>query len=116
MNRKLLLWIENFCFASKTFAIASTYYRIHYPLATYAPLVSAERAYHETLAVDQITKVRINWIFDWLIDFRIHYPLATYAPLVYAERAYHETLGVDQITKVGRDDALEKSVVSSPRS
>ncbi|XP_023324515.1 tubulin alpha chain [Eurytemora carolleeae] len=33
------------------------YPRIHYPLATYAPMASVERAYHETMAVDQITKV-----------------------------------------------------------
>ena len=32
------------------------YPRIHYPLATYSPVISADRAYHETLAVDEITK------------------------------------------------------------
>ena len=32
------------------------YPRIHYPLATYAPVISASKAYHERLAVDEITK------------------------------------------------------------
>ena len=31
-------------------------FRIHYPLATYAPVVSAAKAYHERIAVDEITK------------------------------------------------------------
>merc|ERR1712123_257474 len=33
------------------------YPRIHYPLATYAPVVSADKAYHEQLAVEETTKV-----------------------------------------------------------
>ena len=33
------------------------YPRIHYPLATYAPVVSADKAYHEKLAMDEITKI-----------------------------------------------------------
>lgn len=32
------------------------YPRIHYPLATYSPVISADKAYHEKLAVDEITK------------------------------------------------------------
>ena len=35
------------------------YPRIHYPLATYAPVVSADKAYHDTLGVDEITKVHM---------------------------------------------------------
>ena len=32
------------------------YPRIHYPLATYAPVISVDKAHHEMMAVDEITK------------------------------------------------------------
>ena len=32
------------------------YPRIHYPLATYAPVASADKAYHEKFGVDEITR------------------------------------------------------------
>jgi len=33
------------------------YPRIHFPLATYSPVISADKAYHEKMTVDEITKV-----------------------------------------------------------
>lgn len=32
------------------------YPRIHFPLATYSPVISADKAYHETMTVHEITK------------------------------------------------------------
>ena len=32
------------------------YPRIHYPLATYGPVISADKAHHQLLSVDEITR------------------------------------------------------------
>ena len=41
------------------------YPRIHFPLATYAPVISAEKAYHEQLSVAEITNACSNRPIRW---------------------------------------------------
>ena len=51
-------YLQLHCHTTNIFQVP--YPRIHYPLATYAPVVSADKAYHDTLGVDEITKVQMG--------------------------------------------------------
>lgn len=41
------------------------YPRIHYPLVSYSPIISAEKAYHEQLTTTEITNRALNQPIRW---------------------------------------------------